>query len=64
MGNLLGMCLLFGGVNLLTASAALLGGALTGRRIGGIAAGAAVAVLGYVFNALAARARAWSGCTT
>ncbi|WP_349357094.1 ABC transporter permease subunit [Cryobacterium sp. PH31-L1] len=51
-GNLLGMCLLFGGVTLLTASAALLGGALTGRRIGGIAAGAAVAVLGYVFNAL------------
>ena len=37
---------------LLTASVALLGGALTGRRIGGIAGGATVAGLGYVFNAL------------
>lgn len=52
VGNLLGTSLLFGGVSLLTASAALLGGALTGRRIGGIASGAGVAVLGYVFNAL------------
>ncbi|TFB89915.1 ABC transporter permease [Cryobacterium luteum] len=52
VGNLLGTSLLFGGVSLLTASVALLGGALTGRRIGGIASGAGVAVLGYVFNAL------------
>lgn len=52
VGNLLGTSLLFGGMSLLTASVALLGGVLTGRRIGGIAGGAAVAVLGYVFNAL------------
>ena len=52
IGNLLGTSLLFYGVSLLTASVALLGGALSGRRIGGIAAGAGVAVVGYVFNAL------------
>jgi ABC-2 type transport system permease protein len=50
--NLLGTSLLFFGVSLLTASASLLGGAWSGRRIGGIAAGAGVAVVGYVFNAL------------
>ncbi|MDJ0339273.1 ABC transporter permease subunit [Cryobacterium sp. PH31-O1] len=50
--NLLGTSLMFGGVSLLTASVALLGGALSGRRIGGIAAGAGVAVVGYIFNAL------------
>jgi ABC-2 type transport system permease protein len=52
VGNLLGTSLLFFGVSLLTASASLLGGAWSGRRIGGIAAGAGVAVIGYVFNAL------------
>ena len=52
VGNLLGTCLLFGGVSLLTASAALLGGALTGRRSGGIVGGAGVAVVGYIFNAV------------
>jgi len=51
-GNVLGTSIVFGGLSLLTASAALLGGALTGRRIGGIAAGAAVAIAGYVLNAL------------
>ncbi|TFB71441.1 ABC transporter permease [Cryobacterium glaciale] len=52
VGDLLGTSLIFAGVSLLTASVALLGGALTGRRIGGIAGGTTVAVLGYVFNAL------------
>ncbi|MDJ0350181.1 ABC transporter permease subunit [Cryobacterium sp. PH29-G1] len=52
LGNLLGTSLMFGGVSLLTASVALLGGALSGRRIGGIAAGSGVAVVGYIFNAL------------
>ena len=50
--NLVGTCLLFGGLSLLTASVALFCGALTGRRVGGIAGGTAVAVVGYVFNAL------------
>jgi len=37
---------------LLCGSVAMLGGALTGRRVWGIGAGAFVAVVGYVFNAL------------
>lgn len=52
VGYLLGTSLLFGGLGLLSGSAALLVGALSGRRVWGIAGGAAVAVLGYVFNAL------------
>ena len=51
-GYLLGTTLLFAGLSLLIGSVALLGGALTGRRLGGVAAGASVAVIGYVFNAL------------
>jgi len=49
---LLGTSLLLGGLGLVSGSAALFCGALTGRRIWGIGGGAAVAVLGYVFNAL------------
>lgn len=52
LGPLVGTTLLFFGLALLTGSAALLGGAVTGRRVGGVAAGASVAVVGYVFNAL------------
>ena len=51
-GYLLGTTLLLAGLSLLIGSVALLGGALTGRRVGGVAAGASVAVIGYVFNAL------------
>jgi hypothetical protein len=40
------------GLSLLTDNAALSAGALTGRRTYGLAAGAAVGVLGYVFNAV------------
>ncbi|MCZ2402128.1 ABC transporter permease subunit [Paenarthrobacter sp. Z7-10] len=50
--NLLGCCLLFAGLSLLSGTAALLAGASTGRRIWGVGVGAAVAVLGYVFNAV------------
>ncbi|MDH6236111.1 ABC transporter permease subunit [Cryobacterium sp. CG_9.6] len=50
--NLLGTGMLFGGLILLSASVALFCGALTGRRIWGIGGGAAVAVVGYVFNAI------------
>lgn len=50
--NLLGTSLLFGGLALLCGSAAMLGGALSGRRVWGIGAGAFVAVVGYIFNAL------------
>ncbi|MEH0109500.1 ABC transporter permease subunit [Tersicoccus sp. MR15.9] len=51
-GHLAGMCLEFGLLTLLTGSVALAAGAVTGRRVWGIGAGTAVAVLGYVFNAL------------
>jgi len=52
LANLLSTCLLFGGLALVCGSAALLGGALTGRRAWGIGTGAFVAVVGYVFNAV------------
>ncbi|WGW13022.1 ABC transporter permease subunit [Saxibacter everestensis] len=50
--HLLGSCLLFGGLALLSGTVALLAGALTGRRVWGIGGGAFIAVLGYVFNAI------------
>lgn len=53
LANLVVTCLLFAGLALVSGSAALLCGALTGRRAGGIGGGAAVAVLGYVLNAIA-----------
>jgi len=53
LGNLAVTCLLFGGLALVCGSTALLCGALAGRRFWGIAGGAAVAVVGYVFNAVA-----------
>ena len=52
VGYLAQTCLLFAGLVLLCGSVAMLGGALTGRRVWGIGAGAFVAVVGYVFNAL------------
>ncbi|BCW20050.1 hypothetical protein NtRootA9_27580 [Arthrobacter sp. NtRootA9] len=51
-GNLFGAVVLFAGLGLLSGTAALCLGAVTGRRTYGLAAGAAVAVLGYVFNAV------------
>jgi len=53
LANLAVTCLLFGGLALVCGSTALLFGAVTGRRIWGIGGGAAVAVIGYVFNAIA-----------
>ncbi|MBT2536965.1 ABC transporter permease subunit [Arthrobacter sp. ISL-69] len=50
--NLFGAAVLFAGLSLLTGTAALFAGTLTGRRTHGLAAGAAVGVLGYVFNAV------------
>jgi len=50
--NLFGAAFLFAGLALLSGTAALCAGAVTGRRVYGLAAGAAVAVLGYVFNAV------------
>ncbi|MCR1162766.1 ABC transporter permease [Paenarthrobacter sp. UW852] len=52
VGHLAGAVLLFAALALLSATAALFVGALTGRKVFGVAAGAAVAVLGYVFNAV------------
>ncbi|MFJ4168021.1 ABC transporter permease subunit [Paenarthrobacter sp. NPDC089714] len=52
VGHLAGAVVLFAGLALLSGTAALCLGALTGRKVYGIAAGAAVAVLGYVFNAV------------
>ncbi|GGC96079.1 hypothetical protein GCM10011512_23850 [Tersicoccus solisilvae] len=52
VGHLAGTCLEFGLLALLTGTTALVAGAVTGRRVWGIGAGTAVAVLGYVFNAL------------
>ena len=51
-GNLAGATVLFAGLALLSGTAALCAGAVTGRRTYGISAGAAVGVLGYVFNAV------------
>lgn len=51
-GNLFGAVVLFAGLALLSGTAALCAGAVTGRRTYGLAAGAAVGVLGYVFNAV------------
>jgi ABC-2 type transport system permease protein len=50
--NLSGAAVLLAGLALLTGTAALCGGAVSGRRTYGLAAGAAVGVLGYVFNAV------------
>ncbi|CAN7254787.1 ABC transporter permease subunit [Pseudarthrobacter oxydans] len=52
LGNLLGATVLFAGLALLSGTAALCVGAVTGRRTYGLAAGAGVGVLGYVFNAV------------
>ncbi|TFC77144.1 ABC transporter permease [Cryobacterium cheniae] len=51
-GYLLQTSLLFGGFALLCASVAMLAGAMTGRRVWGVGAGALVAAVGYVFNAV------------
>lgn len=50
--NLFGASVLFAGLALLSGTAALCAGAISGRRDSGLAAGAAVGVLGYVFNAV------------
>lgn len=52
LDNLLGATVLFAGLAFLSGTAALCVGAITGRRTYGLAAGAAVGVLGYVFNAV------------
>ncbi|WP_144659333.1 ABC transporter permease subunit [Paenarthrobacter nicotinovorans] len=52
VGHLAGAVLLFAALALLSGTAALFVGALSGRKVYGVAAGAAVAVLGYVFNAV------------
>ncbi|WP_035749115.1 ABC transporter permease subunit [Arthrobacter sp. 35W] len=51
-GHAAGGVLLFAGLALLSGTAALAAGAIGGRRFHGLAAGAAVAVAGYAFNAL------------
>lgn len=52
-GNLVGVVAALVGLAFLSGATALLVGAATGRRILAIAAGAGVAVVGYVFNAIA-----------
>lgn len=51
-GDLAGTTVLFAGLALLSGTSALCAGSLSGRKAYGTAAGAAVAVLGYVFNAV------------
>lgn len=51
-GNLFGASVIFAGLALLTGTAALLGGAVSGRKTIGLACGAGVGVLAYVFNAV------------
>ena len=53
VANLASTCLVFGGLALVCGSTALLCGALSGRRSWGIGGGAFVAVIGYLFNAIA-----------
>lgn len=55
--NLFGASVLFAGLTLLSGSTALLAGAVSGRKNYGLIAGAAVAVLGYVFNAVGRQSR-------
>lgn len=50
--NLFGAAVLFAGLALLTGTSALCAGAVSGRRTYGVAAGAGVGVLGYVFHAV------------
>ena len=50
--NLFGASVLFAGLALLSGTVALCMGAVSGRRTYGLAAGAGVGVLGYVFNAV------------
>lgn len=50
--NLFGASVLFAGLALLSGTAALFAGAVSGRKSVGLAAGTAVAVVGYVFNAV------------
>ena len=50
--HLFGATVLFAGLALLSGMAALFAGAVTGRRLYGLAAGTGVAVLSYVFNAV------------
>ncbi|WP_394939756.1 ABC transporter permease subunit [Psychromicrobium sp. YIM B11713] len=52
VAKLAGSSALFTGLGLLTGSAALMAGAISGRRIWGIGVGAFVPVIGYVFNAV------------
>lgn len=52
LGKVAGGSFGFAGLIALSAAAALLGGALRGRKVHGLILGAAVAVLGYVFNAV------------
>jgi ABC-2 type transport system permease protein len=50
--NLFGTAVLFAGLALLSGTAALCAGTVSGRKHYGLAAGAGVGVLGYVFNAV------------
>lgn len=52
LGNLAVGSALCAGLALLAGSASFMAGALSGRRIWGVGAGAFVAVVGYIFNAL------------
>jgi ABC-2 type transport system permease protein len=52
VGHAVGTVVLFAALAFLSGAMALLIGALSGRRVFGIAAGAGVAILGYLFNAL------------
>ncbi|MGP0221746.1 ABC transporter permease subunit [Paenarthrobacter sp. NCHU4564] len=56
VGHLAGAMVHFAGLALLSGTVALCAGALTGRKVHGLAAGAGVAVLGYVFNAVGRQA--------
>ncbi|MGP4031679.1 ABC transporter permease subunit [Pseudarthrobacter sp. 1C304] len=55
--HLLGTSVLFAGLTMLSGTTALCAGTVTGRKTFGLAAGAAVGVLGYVFNAVGRQSR-------
>ena len=62
VGNLLSVTVAWVGVGLLSATAALAGGALTGRRVWGVGVGSGVAVVGYVMQAVANNSEDLDGC--
>lgn len=60
LDRLLGATAALAGVSLAAGTMALWVGALTGRRVWGVGAGAGLTLSGYAFNAIAAQSESWS----